>query len=233
MPKPARDPTREDAGPTLAEQAACCLQRDVLSGELAPGVKLVVADLVERYGIGATPVREGLSRLVTQGLVRTVGQRGFTVASVSEEDLRDITKTRQLIEVEALSLSIACGGDKWESDIVAALHRIKIFTTRGEKTFRDGADDFDEVHRGFHTSLVAACGSPRLLELHKSLYDQAYRYRRLMMVRHEGRDSFYEQHRALAEVTLRRDASFACKLLSDHLALTMSYVYRDAARNYR
>ena len=71
---------------TLTEQAASFLQRDVLSGALHPGTKLVIADLVERYGIGATPVREGLSRLVTQGFVKAIGQRGFRVTAVSEDD---------------------------------------------------------------------------------------------------------------------------------------------------
>jgi len=218
----------EQSDATLTEQAASFLQRDVLSGALHPGTKLVIADLVERYGIGATPVREGLSRLVTQGFVKAIGQRGFRVTAVSEDDLRDITAVRQLVEVEALRLSIANGDDEWESNIVAALHKIQLFTRKGEEIFREGAADFDEVHRGFHTALLAACGSPRLLELHENLYDQAYRYRRLMMVRHEGRASFYEGHRALAEVVLQRDTAFACKLLADHLQSTFSYVYPTA-----
>ncbi|TDY16971.1 GntR family transcriptional regulator [Paraburkholderia sp. BL6665CI2N2] len=216
---------------TLTEQAASFLERDVLSGALPPGTKLVIGDLVKRYGIGATPVREGLSRLVTQGFVQAISQRGFRVAAISEADLRDVTNVRQLIEVEALRLSIAQGDDEWESNIVAALHKIQLFTRKGEEVFREGATDFDDVHRGFHTALLAACGSPRLLELHRNLYDQAYRYRRLMMVRHEARENFYDEHKALAEVVLRRDSAFACKLVADHLQRTLTYVYPD--RKYR
>jgi DNA-binding GntR family transcriptional regulator len=216
---------------TLTEQAASFLERDVLSGALPPGKKLVIGDLVKRYGIGATPVREGLSRLVMQGFVQAISQRGFRVAAISEDDLRDVTNVRQLIEIEALRLSIAHGDDEWESNIVAALHKIQLFTRKGEEVFREGAAGFDDVHRGFHTALLAACGSPRLLELHRNLYDQAYRYRRLMMVRHEVREHFYDEHEALAEVILRRDSALACKLLADHLQRTLAYVY--PSRKYR
>ena len=210
---------------TLTERAVALLQRDILSGALLPGSKLVVADLVERYGIGATPVREGLSRLVAQGLIIAIGQRGFHVARISEDDLRDITSVRRLVEVEALNLAISKGRDEWEAGIVAGLHRLQLFANRSEETFREESAEFDDVHRGFHTALLASCGSSRLLELHRSLYDQAYRYRRLMMVRHEGRQSFLDGHRALADIVLTRDTAFACKLLADHLNLTLNYVY--------
>jgi len=210
---------------TITERAVALLQRDILSGELAPASKLVVADLAKRYGLGVTPLREALSRLVAQGMIASVGQRGFRVAKISEADLRDITFVRCMVEVEALRLSIASGRDEWEAGIVASLHRLQLYAGRSEGSFREGSDEFDEVHRGFHTSLLAACGSPRLLELHRSLYDQAYRYRRVMMIRHEGQKSFIDGHRALAEIILSRDAAFASKMLSDHLHLTLHYVY--------
>jgi len=186
MPDQAFDLAQLPAGSaaTLAERAVTLLQRDILSGALRPGSKLVVADLVDRYGIGATPVREGLSRLVAHGLVSAIGQRGFRVARISQDDLRDITSVRRLVEVEALRLAIAHGRDEWEAGIVASLHRLQLFASRSQEAFREGSAEFDDVHRGFHTALLAACGSPRLLEFHRSLYDQAYRYRRLMMVRH-------------------------------------------------
>jgi GntR family carbon starvation induced transcriptional regulator len=214
--------------PTITERAVTLLQRDILSGELVPASKLVVADLAKRYGIGATPLREALSRLVAQRMIAAIGQRGFRVAKISEFDLRDITSVRCIVEVEALRRSIAFGRDEWEARIVASLHRLQLFAGRSEDTFREGSSEFDEVHRGFHTSLLAACGSPRLLDLHRSLYDQAYRYRRVMMIRHEGRHSFLDGHRTLAEVTLSRDVAFACRLLTDRLHLTLHRVYPES-----
>jgi len=210
---------------TLSERAANLLQRDILAGHLAPGARLGIADLTQRYEIGATPLREGLSRLVSRGLIVAIGQRGFRVATVSEEDLRDITRIRTVVEVEALRLAMCEGGDAWEAAILAALHQLRRHVERLGARFNEGAEDFDALHKGFHTALLAACGSPRLLAAHSDLYDQAYRYRRVMMHRIEDGRQFFDSHRALADCVLARDAVRAQAMLADHLAATLRLVY--------
>jgi DNA-binding GntR family transcriptional regulator len=215
---------------TLTEQAVLIVQREILAGALPPDSKLRIHELTERLGIGATPMREGLSRLAAQGLVQAIGQRGFRVASVSRGDLEDITRTRTLIEIEALRLSIARGDDKWEGAIVANLHRMRKFTERSAAPFREGAADYDAVHKAFHTSLIAACGSHRLLELHSALYDQAYRYRRVMLESFERPSKLDEEHRSLADLVLARKSDAAAARLADHLASTLRIVYPDASK---
>lgn len=221
----APPPDLNAAAETLTERVTALLQRDILSGTLPPDSKLRIQALAARLDIGTTPIREGLSRLASQGLVQAIGQRGFRVASVSKADLEDITRTRTLIEVEALRLSMARGDDLWEAGIVASLHRIRHFTARDAGRFREGVGDFDAVHKAFHTALIAACGSQRLLDLHSALYDQAYRYRRVMMARFERPSELDDEHQILADLTLARDAARATAKLADHLSSTLAIVY--------
>ncbi len=56
-------------------------------GRLAPGAKLKIELLQERYQVGATPLREALSLLCATGLVERIEQRGFRVARVGAEEL--------------------------------------------------------------------------------------------------------------------------------------------------
>src|SRR3954454_2021068 len=121
------------AADTLSERAASLLEHDIISGALAPGARLGIVELAQRYEIGATPLREGLSRLVSRGLIVAIGQRGFRVADVSREDLADITKIRSVIEVEALRLSMEQGGDAWEAGIISALHQLRRYIERSGK----------------------------------------------------------------------------------------------------
>src|ERR1700716_4528397 len=113
----------------------------------APGMRLGISDLVQRYEIGATPLREGLSRLISRGLIVGIGQRGFRVADVSREDLLDITRMRTVVEIEALRLAIIHGDDAWEGGIVSALHQMRRHIERTGNAFRAGAPDFDQVHK--------------------------------------------------------------------------------------
>jgi GntR family carbon starvation induced transcriptional regulator len=218
-------------GDTLSERAAAILERDILAGRLKPESRLAITELVKHYDIGATPLREGLSRLVSRGLIVAIGQRGFRVASVSRDDLADITRVRVVIEVEALRLAMAKGGDAWEANILSALHQLRRHIERVGIKFREGAEDFDALHKGFHTSLLQACGSMRLLAAHSDLYDQAYRYRRLMMRGFDSGERFAEVHRELAERVIARDAAEAQAMLAEHLESTLRFVYPDEEGN--
>lgn len=217
----------ETPADTLSERAAALIQRDILTGRLAPGSRLGIMDLAQGYGMGATPVREGLSRLVARQLVIALGQRGFRVAPVSEADLRDITRMRVVVEQEALSLSMKLGKDDWEAGIVAALHRMQRYVERTGSKFTEGSEEFDVLHKGFHTALLNACDSPRLLAAHSDLYDQAYRYRRVMMRKFESGRQFVQAHRDLSDCVLARDLRGAPAMLEQHLKSTIEYVYPD------
>ncbi|TWB09274.1 GntR family transcriptional regulator [Rhizobium sp. ERR 1071] len=214
------------ASDTLSERAAAVVEQDILSGIWPPGERLGIQALSERYGIGATPLREGLSRLVSRGLISAVGQKGFRVAGVSKADLADITLVRTLTELEALRLSMQQGGDEWEAGILSALHRLVRSVERDPETMREGTPEFDRLHKAFHRALLEACGSERLLRIHDDLYYQAYRYRRVMMSRlAPHHDAFLEAHKALADVVLARRFDKAEAELASHLAQTLDVVY--------
>jgi GntR family transcriptional regulator, carbon starvation induced regulator len=214
---------------TLSERAAALVESDILGNVFAPGARLGIAELADRYQIGATPIREGLSRLVARGLIVAIGQRGFRVAAVSREDLEDITRLRSLIECEALRRSMRLGDGAWEGAIVAALHQLRRYATQNPAGVREGRPDFDGLHKAFHTALIVACGSPRMLQAHSDLYDQAFRYRRVMMRTFEEPGEFIATHEQLAELVIKRQLREAAPKLAAHLASTLALVYPDAA----
>src|SRR5258708_34313612 len=107
---------------TFAEHAFNLLHADIVKAKLRPGEKMHVERLRETYGVGATPLREALSKLSSLDLVTAEGQRGFRVAPVSIANLLDITKTRAWIESITLRAAIAAGGGPVEGGCPAAGH---------------------------------------------------------------------------------------------------------------
>ena len=174
---------------TLVATALENLRRDILTGTVAPGSKLRVDDLRSKYGIGASPLREALSRLVSSGLVTTQGQKGFRVAPVSKHDYRDITETRKLLERAALSDSVRNGDDVWEAHIVACYGRLDREHDILHETSGTSADAWELANEEFHEALVAACTSAWVLNFRRVIYDQAARYRRLFILEPETRVS--------------------------------------------
>ena len=208
----------------LAEQAFQHLRKDVLCGNFAGGVKLKLDELQNRYGFSSSPLREALSRLAQEGLVRADERRGFRVASISREDLRDITRMRLLIDVPALADAMANGNDTWEAAIVAAHHRLD----KMESRFSDGPlvldDQWSAVHKDFHMALVSACTSERQLAWSASLFDQAERYRRFSARHRTSSRRKSDEHRQLMDAALRRDTPVACALLTEHIQSTQRNV---------
>ncbi|WP_342619441.1 FCD domain-containing protein [Rhodoferax sp. GW822-FHT02A01] len=210
--------------PPLVEQAFERLRKDVLTGVYPAGVKLKIDDLQEAYGISSSPLREALSRLAQEGLVRADERRGFRVASISTEDLADITRMRLVLDVQALAESIQLGDDAWEASIVAAYHRLE----RVESRLGDGPlqldDEWGTLHREFHLSLLAACPSERQRKWSASLFDQAERYRRYSARYRTTPRRKSNEHKKIMDAALKRDNEVACALLHDHILGTQRSV---------
>src|SRR5690606_11570960 len=130
MNAPLREAPAAPKPATLAEQAYVGLKRDILSGELAPGLALRLEFLKQRYQLSFTPLREALNRLQSERLVESVALKGFRVTPLSLKEMQDSMSVRTLIDCEALRRSIERASDDWETNIVAALHALDLATRR-------------------------------------------------------------------------------------------------------
>src|SRR5580700_3759218 len=114
----------DDLPRTVAESTYQRLRQDILWGRFAPGSPLRSDELRARYDVGISPLREALTRLSSERLVTTVGQRGFRVAQLTAYDVEDTMATRLVIEGEALARSMERGDIAWETSVVAAFHAL-------------------------------------------------------------------------------------------------------------
>lgn len=172
---------------TLAGRVYENIREDIISGKLAPGSKLRMELLSSQYEVGLTPLREALSRLVGDALVFSEGQRGFWVATLSMEELDDVTSVRFLIESEALARSIRDGDESWEKNLHAAFERLtEAESNLQKKQGKEQLREWELANTAFHESLVSACGSPWLIQLRWKMYRQAERYRRISLINKKG-----------------------------------------------
>jgi DNA-binding GntR family transcriptional regulator len=206
---------------TFAQAVQAQIADDILSGRLAPGVRLRLQALCENYEVSMSPLREALSTLVGRGLVAQEGQRGFRVAAATPEDLRDVVETRVHIETLALSLSIELGGDEWEAGILAAHHRLER-RQRNDDVLIDPL--WEKLHRAYHVSLISACGLSRLLEFYETLSDNFDRYRRLAVLTAGRHPRPKAAHGAIVKATLARDTTRAIKLMAGHVRDSASQI---------
>lgn len=190
----------------------------IVTGVLKPGEKLKIDGLRQRLETGASPIREALSLLTSDNLVERIDQRGFRTAQVSAENFREILRLRCTLEDQALRESVANGTQDWEEQVVLAHHRM-------QRTYRDGRDNFEELHKAFHMSLLANANSPILMKYCSQLYDLNIRYRYLAgsALAYRHRD-VSDEHGGILDAVIARDADTASGRLIDHYTLTGEYL---------
>ncbi len=214
--------------PSLTDVAERSLRRDIVQGTWRPKAWLRLDELKSHYGMGASPLREALSRLVGEGLVRIENNRGFRVAGLTEQDLQEIEWMRVVVECAALREAIARGDRDWEGGIVAALHRLTVVTLTTH-TDRASLDTWNDEHDAFHAALIACCGNRRALDLQRRLADHHRRYRIALMGENMRRDEIVEEHRGVADAALKKNADEAVRLLTQNMRVTTNF-YADALR---
>ena len=206
---------------SLTQDAYQSLRADLLACRLRPGARLKIAELCRSLGVSLSAVREALSRLTSEGLVVAEPQRGFRVAPISAEELRDLTGVRAGIEALCLERAVAVGDVGWESQLVAAFHRLSRTREREPDDPQRMDEAWSTAHAAYHAALVGACDSPWLLRLREILYAQSERYRRLSVPLAKFARDLNGEHEEIMAAALARDAGRAKMLLARHLELTM------------
>jgi len=203
---------------TISSRIADDLRRQILSGDLPPGSKINLDHLREVYRISASPLREAMSRLLAEGLVRFADQRGYAVTPISLDNLAEVTTLRAEFETLALGQAIEKGSLEWESVIMAALYRLD--HTERHPGNAESLEAWEAEHRTFHVALISACEMPLLLGYCKQLHSLNDRYRRIFLAEHKGDRDVQDEHEAIAQAVVARDATLARSLLRSHIERT-------------
>lgn len=191
------------------------IRGDIIFGRLAPGQKLKLDVLREDYGASVSTLRELLSRLVSEGFVVAEGHRGFEVAPVSADNLRDVAAMRILLEIHAMEQSFKCGDMEWEGRVVSAHHKLALMEKRMMAGDRSDNETWKRYDWEFHRSLISACGSNTLLETHGAIFDKYLRYQMIALT-FRGEIAARE-HQQMMEAALKRDAAAARRVLIAHI----------------
>lgn len=143
------------------------LRTALVSGELVPGEVYSGPALGERFGVSATPVREAMQRLVLEGAVEVVPNRGFRVAERTARDLSELAEVRALIEVPVmLRLARTVAADRW-----AELRPLAEATVQAAA--RGDLAAYADHDRAFHGALLGLSGNRQLVLFADDLHRRA------------------------------------------------------------
>jgi DNA-binding GntR family transcriptional regulator len=150
----------------LWEDVAAILRRDILSGALEPGTRLIEVDLADRFGVSRGPIREALRELSRVGLVVDRPRQGVFVSTPTDTDLDEITAFREAIETAAarIAMSRITAGD---------IDRLRSVLQAMEAAYESGGRAGGlALDLEFHREIFLLAGNSRMLSAHDDLAAQ-------------------------------------------------------------
>ncbi|SNT47904.1 GntR family transcriptional regulator [Rhodococcoides kyotonense] len=197
---------------TLQDKIYTRLLQEILSGELEPGSRLLVAHLAARFGTSQAPVREALRRLTEEGLADTTPYSGTVLKEPTWAEIEDLYLLREQLEAFAVRRMFEQRSVKLQS-IKAALRDLQRAVRAGDPVWVIDAD------LEFHRSVCEAAGSALTLEMWNTIVKRQ-RGTRLTNERRQ-RDDFstvVETHQELLDALETGDPNVAEQAFRDHLS---------------
>ena len=198
---------------TYADRSVAVLRAMILDGRLAPGERLNEVHLSQALGISRGPLREGLRRLSSAGLIDIVPHRGAFVASFTPLQLQELYQLRIALECHAARL-IAEQADRSAVRVLAA-------------ELDSAAQQIDEEHasyppeQDFHGTLLRLADNGELLKAATSVTARIGLARSKSASQPERARAALDEHRAVLAALADGDADEAARLLRDHLTASL------------
>jgi DNA-binding GntR family transcriptional regulator len=188
-----------------ADRAYLAIRGLIVSLELPPGAVIDERELMQRLGLGRTPVREALRKLAQEQLVEVFPRRGMFVTGVDVRDLARISEVRGALEPEAARLAAERATED-ERDELADLSNSIV---RGA--------DLMSLDERIHRAIYAAAHNHLLEKTLGEYYVLALRIWRIALERDEDLEEAVEAHRDLIQAIIVANGDRAARLMRAHV----------------
>ena len=193
---------------TLKEKAYNIIKENIITCKYAPGELLNETHLMEEVGASRTPIREALSKLEQEKLVKIFSKKGIMVSELSIKEIGDVYQVRLMLEPQMIrQFGAGLPVEKME-ECRNILMSYKPEMTVAEKNYLD-----DSLHR----LIIDNCPNNYFNEWMTLIYSQNQRLRIITGQLNHRMERNTDEHKEIVEAMLRGDFDGAAELMEEHL----------------
>lgn len=186
------------------------LRERILSNDIAPGTRLVMREVANRYDASDIPVREALRMLERDGLVETAPYRGARVTTITAKEVEETYFIRSHLE----SIATGLAAERITDAELAQLDEL-MTKMRAAVDAHDGPA-FSDVNREFHRTIVASCGNDMLQDLVMDIWQRHSGFQRVFRMVPERVAMSQAEHEGIMAALREHDADRAARLALLH-----------------
>jgi DNA-binding GntR family transcriptional regulator len=195
---------------TKAELVYSSLRQQILSGQLAPGERLVIRRLGEQHQISDIPVREALKMLERDGLIRFVPYGGATVIELTSQEIKESILIRSRLEGLATRLAIPGMTYSAGRELRQMIEQMDDLIEQGNY------QEYGLMNKRFHQYIYSLSPYPKLNRLIEDTWDVSARMRAVFVLVPERAAISNAEHRAILDALERGDEDCAERLAQEH-----------------
>ena len=205
-----------------SEKILSALEAAILSGEFKPREHLVEMELIDRYGVSRTIIREALKKLEGKGLVRITPHRGARVADLSVREIEEIYFIRAEVEKIAARLVV-------KNIQPAEIESLKKLAQEVEGHLRGKTEQMIEKDGEFHREVYRTCRNQHLCDLIDHLKVKSYIVGYNAWSLPQRIEESIREHQGIVAAVAGKDAPNLEKLIVKHLTFSKNS-YLDQLR---
>jgi len=185
-----------------------------------PGERVNEVEIATRLGCSRTPVRESLNRLVRDGFMNFVPNKGFYARELTPDSVQSLYELRASIERGAFRWACQRGSDK---DIAAAA---AVWTDNAGQLDDIATVDWAAVAKAdeaFHQAIVNLSQNPEMIRAIAEINARLRFFRVIDLESKRRRGSTYDEHAAIIDALKRRDEDGGCALIEKHIIMSSAH----------
>lgn len=177
------------------------IRRAILSGNVPAGSLIPVDETAELFGVSRIPIRETLKTLIGEGLVEHQPRAGYTVASLTLDELREIYVVRGVLEMAALTAAIGNAEADDDRRVAQALQALD------QAVATKDYNAYQRESRQFHLALISPARMPRLLHMIELVWNMTEPVQPMKHITNADRDRLHAQHSHMLRAFTGRDST--------------------------
>lgn len=203
-----------DSQANLRQQVGDALRALLTTGQMRPGRVYSAPKLAAEFGVSATPVREAMLDLVSEGLVTVVRNKGFRVTEVDDKELDSLAELRSLIEIPVMGFV----AEECEGPMVAEVERLRPLAQRITKAAARGdLVTYTEVDNDFHLRFLALHGNRHVVSVVQDMRRRSRLFGLEALARAGVLAQMSEEHVEMVDAALQRDGEAMREVMTRHM----------------
>jgi len=199
------------AKPILRDEVYLSIKEAILTGEMAPGERLSIGNLLRETGFSPTPIREALLKLEQEGFVSRLPKGGFIVSRFTKKDIDQIFDIRSLLESYAAILAIP---HIQQEDILWLEKNIR---ESEQYILKKKLDKVSTLNTEFHDYLNRLSKNEKLLAIINGLKDQIFQYRSAILRVPTKPKLSVEHHKKMIEAIKKKNTNLLKTIIEEHI----------------